>query len=59
MPNGKVVWELKGVKNPVDADRLPDGHTLVAERTEVAEYDVRGKKIWSAKVLWPMEVNRY
>ncbi len=58
-PNGKVVWELKGLKGPRDADRLPSGHTLVAQDHEVAEFDAKGKKVWSMKVKWPGEVNRY
>ena len=54
-----MVWELKGLKGPMDADRLPNGHTLVAQTNEVAEYDAKGKKIWSARGLRPAEVNRY
>ncbi len=42
-----------------DADRLPNGNTLVGQRGEVAEYDAKGKKIWSAKVTFATEVNRY
>ena len=58
-PKGKVVWELKGLKHPIDADRLPNGHTLVAQRKEIAEYDAKGKKLWSTKVGFAWEVNRY
>ncbi len=58
-PKGKVVYELKGLNRPSDADRLPNGHTLVAQRGEVAEYDAKGKKVWSRKVPMPGEVNRY
>ncbi len=54
-----MVHELKGLNRPMDADRLPNGHTLVAQQGEVAEYDAKGKKIWSAKVKAPLEVNRY
>ncbi len=58
-PKGKVVYELKGLNRPSDADRLPNGHTLVAQRGEVSEYDAKGKKVWSVKMKRPGEVNRY
>ena len=58
-PKGKVVYELKGLNYPTDADRLPNGHTLVAHGNEVAEYDAKGKKVWSAKVGLALAVNRY
>ena len=58
-PKGKVVWELKDLKRPWDADRLPNGHTLVAHHGEVAEYDAKGKKVWSVKVSLATEVSRY
>ena len=58
-PKGKVMYVLGGLSNPYDADRLANGHTLVACENEVAEYDAKGKKIWSAKVKAPLEVNRY
>ena len=58
-PKGTVVWELKGLSLPCDADRLPNGHTLIAQSGEVAEYDAKGKKIWSARVAQAAEVNRY
>ncbi len=48
-----------GLDRPFDADRLPNGHTLVAHSGEVAEYDAKGKKVWSAKMTHPVEVNRY
>ncbi len=51
--------ELKGLNYPTDADRLPNGHTLVAHSGEVAEYDAKGKKVWSAKAAFPIEVNHY
>ena len=54
-----MVHELEGLGTLYDADRLPNGHTLVAERNEVAEYNAKGKKIWSAKVGLATAVNRY
>ncbi len=58
-PKGKVVWKLEGLNRPNDADRLPNGHTLVAQSGEVAEFDAKGKKVWSAKVGLPVAVSRY
>ncbi len=55
-PKGKVVHELKGLRHPFDSDRLPNGHTLVAQPGEVAEYNAKGKKVWSAKVGLPVRV---
>ena len=45
-----MVYELEGLKLSTDADRLPNGHTLVAQDGEVAEYDAKGEKIWSKKM---------
>ena len=58
-PKGKVVWELEGLTRPFDADRLPNGHTLVGQIGEVAEYDAKGKRIWSTKMTYATEVGRY
>ena len=58
-PKGKVVSELRGLGHLYDADRLPNGHSLVAQKGEVAEYDAKGKKVWSVKVTYPGEANRY
>ncbi len=54
-----MVWELEGLGPLLDAARLPNGHTLVAQNGEVAEYDAKGKKIWSVKVTYPVSVSRY
>ena len=54
-----MVHELKGISGPLDADRLPNGHTLVAQQSEVCEYDVKGKKVWSKKLMYVAEANRY
>lgn len=56
-PKGRTVSELKGLHSPNDADRLPNAHTIVAERNAITEYDAEGKKIWSRKANWPGEVN--
>jgi hypothetical protein len=41
--SGKVVWELKGVDNPAQGQRLPDGNTLVSGTDGLMEFDPKGK----------------
>lgn len=44
---GKQVWEAS-VPNPTSVKRLPNGHTLVATRTnQVLELDRNGKQVWN------------
>ncbi len=45
---GKVHWEIKGLNNPMTAQRLENGNTLVAERGggRVVEWDRGGKIAW-------------
>ena len=57
--DGKVVWELNGLSSPSDADRLPNGHTVVAENTQVREFDRRKNVVWRKEMTWAVEVNRY
>ena len=54
-----MVWELKDLAQPSDADRLPNGHTLVCTSRWVSEYDAKGKKVWTTKVTMPADANRY
>ena len=56
---GKVVWQLQGLKSPSDADRLTNGNTLVAENDAVREYDPDGKVVWQHTTTWAVEANRY
>jgi hypothetical protein len=58
-PQGDVVWKLEGLSSPSDADRLPNGNTLVAENTRVREFDRRGNEVWKKDMTWAVEVNRY
>jgi hypothetical protein len=44
---------------PSDADRLPNGNTLVAENSAVREFDRDGKEVWEKAMTWAVEVNRY
>ena len=43
----------------LDADRLPNGNTLVAENGMVREFDRSGKVVWSKACTWAVEANRY
>jgi HEAT repeat protein len=46
--DGKVRWEIKGLAGPNDAQLLPGGRVLVAERnaSKVTERDRSGKILW-------------
>ena len=50
---GKIVWEIKNVPNVHDADRLPNGNTLLTIRmlNEVREIDPSGKTVMTLKNL--------
>jgi hypothetical protein len=44
--SGKVVWAY-GVKSPTQAQRLPNGHTVIASHVErIFEVDTTGKILW-------------
>ena len=47
-PDGEIVWEAKGLPNAHDADRLPNGNTLVTLRNKgaVLEIDRDGKVVF-------------
>jgi hypothetical protein len=57
--DGAVVFELKNLSHPSDADRLPNGNTLVAENGMVREFDRSGTEIWRKEMTWAVEANRY
>ena len=57
--DGKQVFEILNLNSPSDADRLPNGHTLVAENGMVREFDRRGNVVWMKEMTWAVEVNRY
>ncbi|MFC7134744.1 MULTISPECIES: aryl-sulfate sulfotransferase [Salinibaculum] len=60
------VWTLYGTGNlrfdwPRDADRLPNGHTLITDtfNSRVVEVDQRGRLVWAASTLrTPYEADR-
>lgn len=45
---GKVVWQIKGLKSPGAALRLPNGNTLISENhaNQVIEVDQEQKTVW-------------
>ena len=44
-----MVWEIKDVNQPNDADRLPNGNTLVATANRVVEFGLDGVELNSVK----------
>jgi hypothetical protein len=48
LADNSVVWSWRGtsVKGIKDADRLPDGHTLVSARDSLVELDAVGNVVW-------------
>ena len=58
-PDGKTVAEFKTPATAGDADRLPNGHTLVAHAKGVMEFDTKGKVVWQHKAQYAAKVSRY
>ncbi|NEU56399.1 arylsulfotransferase (asst) [Halorussus sp. MSC15.2] len=54
------VWSDERMKWPRDADRLPDGNTLIADTNahRVLEVNPRGDVVWSAPFYAPYELER-
>ena len=48
---GKRLWAVGGLKNPYSANRLPNGHTLVADHgaQRIVEFDVAKNVVWEFK----------
>ncbi len=57
-PDHKTAWEIR-VKNPSDADLLPDGTILVAEGNAVSLYNRAGKLLKKWKTDWSARASRY
>ena len=57
-PDHKVTWEIR-VKNPSDADLLPDGTLLVTEGASVSLYNRAGKLLKKWKTDWSARASRY
>jgi hypothetical protein len=53
-------WSDAGLQWPRDADRLPDGNTLVTDSNgdRVLEVDPSGEVVWSIDVAFPYEAER-
>ena len=53
-------WQDARMQWPRDADRLPNGHTLIADSNgnRVFELDKQGNIVWSVDVAFPYEVER-
>ena len=47
-----ILWEFSksGVETIRDADRLPNGNTLIVERTKILEVTTAGKVVWQLRV---------
>ncbi|MHC4548730.1 MAG: HEAT repeat domain-containing protein [Planctomycetota bacterium] len=55
---GRVVWS-HAVSQSYDARRLPNGHTLLADRRGVREIDLAGREHWLFKSKDFLRVSRY
>ncbi len=47
---GNVILRLDDLKQPNEARRLPNGHTVVAENLRIREFDVTGKVVRTVKL---------
>lgn len=55
-----VVWEFTDLKNPYDADRLPNGNTLIADtyNQRVIEVSPAGEIVWKHEGITPIDCDR-
>ena len=57
----QTVWKFEQLRNPYDADRLPNGNTLIADTfgSRVIEVDPKGTIVWSFdKEIRPFDCDR-
>jgi hypothetical protein len=54
------VWRDARMQWPRDADRLPNGHTLITDSNgnRVFEVDKQGEVVWSVNIAFPYEAER-
>ncbi|WP_233563428.1 arylsulfotransferase family protein [Haloarcula sp. Atlit-7R] len=54
------VWRDTRMQWPRDADRLPNGHTLITDSNgnRVFEVDKQGEVVWSVNIAFPYEAER-
>jgi len=65
-PDYNIVWDLTGLANPIDAERLDNGNTIFVEFGEsyangrVTEVDTDGNEVWKydTGLNWPWDVER-
>jgi hypothetical protein len=55
---GKVVWSYP-IRFPTKAQRLPDGHTVIATPSKVFEIDAGSKVLWEQKVSVAFHMSAY
>jgi len=59
---GNIIWEKCGLRNPHDAERLPNGNTIIAENglRRVIEVDRNGDVVWEQRfgLILPMDAER-
>ena len=59
LETGEIVWEFKWPKEVPqgarDADRLPNGNTLVQGGTRIAEVTTKGEIVWQLRLKEPIE----
>ena len=53
-------WQDSSMQWPRDADRLPNGHTLITDSNgnRVFEVNENGKVVWSVQIAFPYEAER-
>jgi hypothetical protein len=56
--NGKCVWSHT-VKDPTHAQRLPNGHTVIATKEKVFEIDRAGKVLWECREAGVTHLSAY
>src|SRR4051794_39711832 len=56
-PAGQVIWSLEELRWPWKAERLANGHTLIADAglNRVYEVDQQGTEVWAVDGLGPAE----
>jgi HEAT repeat protein len=59
-PDGKLRWEITGLRFPADAQLLPGNRVLIAEQFGmlVSERDLKGNILWQKPVTMPVNCQR-
>lgn len=58
--NGKIRWEIRNLRYPMDAQLLPNGNVLIAERSSslVTERNQKGQILWRHSISSPVACYR-